>query len=494
MSLNEINRELETLLEQIKRLKKEEQLGEVLDRVEELRSQAQDPTNPARVVANVNKTQDVRTFEDFTAVYKAVKLRADTLRDAGKMHHVIDTPDSIETRVMDAYEVFQSNIEPKKLAMLEEFKDRYTEAELARVKQEDADSYASKIEHNEREMEEANSFLQMISKDEVERYKTNADILQAINQMNLANRKIQEAQNTLASLTSPEDDAEIANQNQIIADQKVKIAEAQSKLNACKVIEAPQIIDADGNIQSSIIEDITATYKQAAMQDKKEAGENILQNLERHVNNNGDSLQEIRRIEKYIGKIPEDFDNVKPKELEDIVTHLLAVGKNIDRKSTQNHKMQTKIDEINAFLGKLEKEKNIAEGKAKTDNTGTARYGFKTPKQYREEGIVLDETYALKDFWERRKDREEYILETLPANAPFRKMRAWIRSFSPRAGYALSEAKQVRETQMRRKEEAFQAALKQKGMTTEDARVVGMKEVRIDKLSGKRKAQMEERE
>lgn len=490
MSLNEINRELETLLEQIKRMKKEAQLEEVLGRVEELRAEAQDPNNS---IAKVNKTQDVRTFEEFTAVYKGIKLRADSLRDAGKMSHNIDSADSIESKVINAYDVFRSNIAPKKLAMLEEFKDRYTEAELARVKQEDADTYQSKIEQNEREMTEANTFLQMISKDEVARYKRNSEILQAINQMNLAKRKIEEAQNKLATLTSPADDVEIANQNQIIADQKVKLAEAQTKLNSCGVIEAPEIIDGAGNIDNAIIDEITSTYKETSAQEKKEAGANILQNIERYVNNNEDSIQALRRIESYIGKIPSDFNNVKPKELEDIVNHLLIVGKNVDRKSTENHKFMTKIDEINEFLGKLGKEKDKQEGKAKTDSTGKSKYGFKTAREYREEGVELDETYALRNIWERRKAREEYILETLPINAPFRKIRAWFRSFSPRAGYALSEAKKVTETQMRRKEEAFQIALKQKGMTTQDARVEGMKQVRIDKLSGKRKAQMEER-
>ena len=152
------------------------------------------------------------------------------------------------------------------------------------------------------------------------------------------------------------------------------------------------------------------------------------------------------------------------------------------------------IDEIKDFLAKQQKEMDTIAGRGKTNADGTSKYGFKTPAQYRAEGVELDDTYRRKKFWERRADKEEFIMQTLPQDAPFKRLRAFFRSFSPRAGYALSAAMNEKETQYRRKEEAFQTALKQTGMSTENARVVGMKEVRIDKLSGKRKAQMEERE
>ena len=491
MSLNEINRELENLLQQVQRMKREEELGEAIVRLQELRESAQDPDNAE---IKVNKTQDVRTFENFTATYKGIKLRADSLRDAGKMGHAVNDPLSIESIIMGDYAIYKSHIEPRKLQMLEEFKDRYTEDELARVKQEDAESYASKVEQNEREMNEANHFLQEISKDEVERYSRNADILRAIDKLNKSKTKIQAAQAILATLSSPADDPAIAVQNGIIATEKANVEVAKALLNSCGIIEADELIDVGGNVDCNIIEEISTTYKAMATQERKQAGANILQNLERYVNNHSDSLQSQRRIEMYIGKIPADFEHVSTKELTQIVANLEGVLKNIDRKSTENHKFMTKIDEINAFLEKQQRERDTIAGRGRIGADGASKYGFKTPAQYRAEGITLDDTYALKGYWERKADRQEYILQTLPKDAPLRRFRAWIRSFSPRAGYALSAAKQERETQYRRKEEAFQTALKQKGMSTADARVVGMKNVRIDKLSGKRKAQMEERE
>ena len=491
MSLNEINRELEDLLQQVRRMKREEELGAAIVRLQELREAAQDPDNEE---IKVNKTQDVRTFENFTATYKEVKLRADSLRDSGRMTHAVNDSLSIETLVMEDYAVYRSHIEPRKLAMLEEFKDRYTEEELARVKEEDAKSYASKIEQNEREVNEANHFLQEISKDEIARYVLNTNILKAIEQLNKARAKFEAAQNKLATLSSPADDAEITVQQGIIAAEGANIDNAKALLESYNIVEAGEITDADGNVNYSIIDEINTTYKAAAMQEKKQAGATIIQNLERYVNNHSDSIQSLRRIEMYVGKIPTDFENVSAKELTRIVANLQGVLKNIDRKSTENHKFMAKIDEINKFLEKQQKEKDTIAGKGKTGADGTSRYGFKTPAQYRAEGVTLDDTYALKGFWERKAARQEYILQTLPKNAPFRRIRAWFRSFSPRAGYALSAAKLERETQYRRKEEAFQTALKQKGMSTESARVVGMKNVRTDKLSGNRKAQMEERE
>lgn len=500
MSLNEVNRELEILLDRIKRVKLEERtrllgrevgagenLSDILYEIESLRQVAQDSNN---VIAKKNKTQDVRTFENFTAVYKAVKLRADTLRDAGKMHHNINSDDSIETRVMEAYKGFRANIEPKKLAMLEEFKDKYSEAELIRVKQEVADSYVSKIEQNDREMEEADSFLRSISKDEITRFKKNDNIIKAIEQIEKAEKKIEEAEAKLTTLRTPTDDVEIANQNQIIANSKTKIAAAQAILNSCEVLEAPQIIDRDGNVNVDAIKNISSTYKVAAKQERKEAGNNLLQNIERYYNGHTDSIQAVKRIELYIGReLPDKFSKVTLAQLNKIVDNLLNVEKNIDRKSTENHKFRRKIDEIEAFIKSQEKGQVVE----KTGGTSIPVYSFKTPKEYRDTGVALDETYREKGFLEKRRMREEYILSILPQDMPFRRLRALFGSLSSRAGYALSEAKKTKEIQYRRKEEAFQIALKQKGMSTESARVVGMKEVRTDKLSGKRKAQMEER-
>ena len=177
MSLNEINRELENILQQVRRMKREEQLGETIARIQELRETAQDPDNKQ---IKENKTQDARTFENFTAVYKEVKKQADSLRDAGRMHHAVDDAESIESIIMEDYKVYKNNISNRKLQMLEEFKDRYTEAELARVKQEDAESMQSKIEQNNREMDEANRFVQKISKDEIARFVRNSELLRAI--------------------------------------------------------------------------------------------------------------------------------------------------------------------------------------------------------------------------------------------------------------------------------------------------------------------------
>ena len=494
MSLNEINRKLESILREIQRIRTEEELNSTLDSVEKLRKIAQKPKD---AIAIKNKSQDVRTFENFTAVYKAAKMRADTLRDAGRMSKEITDKDSVEKRVMRQYATFQSKIEPKKLALLEEFKDRYTEAELTRVKQEDIETYSSRIEQNEREMTEANGFLKAISKDEIARYSKNDNIIRAIDQLNSARAEIQAAEAALAPLISPDDDAEIENQNNKIANAKAKIASAQKILNACEIVEAPQLIDKRGNYQSNIIDEITDKYRDIALQERKQAGMYLRHNLEKQYDNSSTSLQALSRMKMYIGcDIPADFSRISEAKLQSIVKSLTAVATNIDRQSTENHKLMSKIDEINKFLELQKKEQDVIAGKGKIDSSGNAKYGFKTPRQYREEGVTLDETYKLKGFWERKAAKQDFILSTLPPDAPFRRLRAFFRSFSSRAGYALSAAEKPIETQYRRKEEAFKAAYKvmtDKGLSTADARVEGMKQVRTDKLSGKKKAQMEDR-
>ena len=512
MSLDEINRELEELLSRIKRVKLEERnlgkkegesLSDILEEIEKLRMRAQDPNDE---IAKRNKTQDVRTFENFEAVYKAVKLRADSLRDAGKMRHAINSEQSIETRTMEAYERFHANIEPKKLAMLEEFKNKYSETELRRVKQEVADTYAAKITDNEREMKQGNAFLKEISKDEISRFKRSSDILIAIQNMEQAKKEMEQARQIIeeemqsATREAREVNTDTINeQGQIIAEAKTKIAAAQVILGKYGILEADTIITADGEVNLDKVTTISDAYKQNAIREKRRTGRKILDNIERYRDKHSDTLEGEDTLKLYLydgnKKIPDDIRKSSPREIERIVKSLLDLGNDLDIKERENHVYRQKIDEIQNFLKTQSKESsNGSKAQASTAMTKSGNYRLKTSKEYRDAGVTLDETYALKGFWQQRQMREEYIMSTLPPDMPFRKFVAWFRSFSPRAGYALSEAKREREMQYRRKEEVFQAAMKQIGMTKEEARIQGMMDVRIDKLSGKRKAQMEERE
>lgn len=200
--------------------------------------------------------------------------------------------------------------------------------------------------------------------------------------------------------------------------------------------------------------------------------------------------------------IPDDFTVLDKKQIKQVIEGLISTGKNMDMKSTQNHKFLQKVDKIEQFLQKLYKEKGLTgkeNSQKESSNSTKSKKIVKSGREYRKEGIQLDDEYRMKGFWERRKERQEYILQTMNPETPFKTIRAWFRSFSLASGYgyALSEAKRVKETQYIRKEKAAQEALKnviQKHYSPEKARIEAIKNMNPDELSGKRKAQMEERE
>lgn len=501
MSLNEVNRQLEELLNQIKRMKKEEQLDSALTRVEELRQTAQAPDNE---IAKRNKSQDVRTYELFTKAYKQIKMKGDALRDAGKASRAITDAESIEQKAMSGIQTFEGNIERKKLAVLKEFKERYSEEELIRIKEEEKDDYQSKIEQNNREMAEGSAFLKQMGKFDVAEYDKNAKIVIAINQLEKANTDIQDAIAEISRLESitPRDQDAIDAQNRIITEATLEAKKAKSILGEQGILDAENIFNEDGSINSEEIRNISVIYKKEAENQRDASAEQIKQNLQIFIENAQDPLTAIRQIKKYIPTLrdmPDDFTTLNKNQVKQIVEGLVATGKKLDLKSTHNHQYMQKIDKIEKFLQKLYKEKGIDGKQASKEGNGKSSSKLvQSGREYRKAGVQLDDEYRMKGFWDRRKDRYEYILQTMNPETPLKKFRAWIRSFSITSGYgyALSEAKRVKETQFTRKEEAFKEAyklVKDSHYSPEQARVVATKNINPDKLSGDKKAQMEER-
>lgn len=512
MDLDMINRELEKLLSQIKSIKKESEIDSTLSRIGELRAAAFNRNNTE---AKNEKSQDVRTFENLEAVYKGLKDRTETLRSAGRLETDINDNNSMEHKISYQYnEVYRKSIDKKKLKVLEEFKDRYSEAELSRVLQEEIDWRKSRVEQQEREIEERDEILVAADKREIDEYDRSKTIVNQMNVINDAKNKIETARtaieaakaeiNAIKADNTKTDDEKKAlikaqnaikqQNNKIISNQLAVISKFQTSLSdEYNVVGADGLLDENGNLNEELLDSISRN----AQEDLEHSVGIIKSNLERFVNRNMGSRQSMKDIEKFIGNIPNDFDSLSLDETEKILEKLRRLKKDTDSKSTHIHTLKTKIDEIETFLDKQAKENNAIAGKGKMGSNGVTRYGFRTAKEYRDSGIELDPVFREKTFSERRRDKMDFILQTLPQDVPFRKLRAWIRSFSPRAGYALSEAKLARETQYRRKEEVFKSSLeayKAGAPSTEAARVIGMKNVRTDKLSGKKKAQMEERE
>lgn len=500
MSLNEVNRQLEELLNRIKRMKKEEQLGEALSEIEDLRRIAQDPDSE---IAKRNKSQDVRTYEMFTKTYKAVKMQGDALRDAGKAKTSIDDAMSIESRSMYAYKYFESQIEPKKLAVLKEFKERYSEEEVLRIKEEERDSYASKIDQNDKEINECSSFLKKVGRYDISEYEKNDRILTAINQLEKANTIINLAVTEMARLNSvvPVDTVAVNAQLEKINNALLSAKQAQSVLTEYGNLDAKDIFNPDGTVNSDNVNNISKIYKKEAEQARDNAGHQIKQNLQSFMDNAQDPLNAIRLIKKYVPglvDIPDDFTTIDKAQTGKIVKGLTQSVRQMDLKSTQNHKYMQQIDKIEKFLTNLGKEKGLVKNESKGASDGKAKTGIKSGREYRKDKVQLDDTYTKKNFFERRKEREEYILQTMNPEAPFKKVRAWFRSFSVFSGYgyALSEAKREKEKQYVRKEKAFGEAYKyviKNHYSPEQARIEAIKNIGPDELSGEKKAQMEER-
>lgn len=284
MSLNEINRQLEDLLNRIKRMKKETQLLDALSELEDLRSVAQDPDN---AIAKKNKSQDVRTYELFTKAYKEIKMKGDALRDAGKAKTSINDANSIETRAMSAYQYFERQIEPKKLAVLKEFKERYSEEELLRIKEEEKEGYVSKIEQNNKEIEEASNFLNNVGKFEISEYEKNSQIVTAINQLEKANGTITVAVLEMDRLNAiiPVDTNAVNIQLEKIDKALEIVRQSQAMLRKHGILDAEELFNEDGRVNSDTVSLISATYKKDAEQNRDYAGEQIKQNLQRFMDN-----------------------------------------------------------------------------------------------------------------------------------------------------------------------------------------------------------------